>query len=93
MKKLIAAVLLALVVGCSTSASKMVLISPGMTRADVIANLGTPVSTGFQDGFEFLYFKLAENVSDYSHSFWGGQPYFVKLKDGKVVAYGRQGSS
>ncbi len=90
MRKLFAFALLIFVVGCSTSASKVSLLTPGMSRGDVIAALGTPVSTGYQDGFEFLYFKLAENVSDYSYSFLGGQPYYVKLKDGKVVAYGRQ---
>ncbi len=70
MKKLFALILLLLVVGCSTSASRVTLLTPGMARADVIAALGTPVSTGYEDGFEVLYFKLAENMSDYSHSFW-----------------------
>jgi hypothetical protein len=45
------------------------------------------------DGNEVLYYKMAESVSDYSHSFRGGQPYYVKLKDGKVESYGRQGEA
>ena len=68
-------------------------IRPGMTRAEVIQALGNPVSTGMNEGSEVLYYKMAENVSDYSHSFWGGQPYYVKLKDGKVESYGRQGET
>lgn len=79
--------------GCSTPARRMNEIQVGMTRADVLSVLGQPISKGVDGDSEILYYKLAENISDYSHSFWGGQPYYVKITDGKVAAYGRQGAS
>lgn len=80
-----------LLVGCAftNTARKMNALSLGMTKADVIDSLGSPASTSATEGVEFLNYSFPENDSDAMYGI--ARPYFVKLKDGKVVAYGKRG--
>src|SRR6266850_1792597 len=61
--------------------AKMSSISPGMSKADVIRQLGEPKSVGGGGGVEVLHF-----VED--RGWWQFDYYFVRLVDGKVESYG-----
>ena len=76
-------VLSLLMIGCSSS-KKINQISIGMTRDQVIEQMGKPNSTSAKDDVEYLNYKLA------SGSFFRDD-YYVRLVDGQVDAYGRSG--
>lgn len=77
-----------LLIGCATS-HKMNSVSVGMTKRQVMEALGPPVSTSATQGVEYLNYRFSE-TSD--HAFYGvTTPYFVRIIDGKVDAYGRLG--
>ena len=77
-----------LLLGCAT-AQNMNRVRVGMTKADVIAAMGTPVSVSAQEGTEYLNFKLSETGDD---AFRGWTtPYFVRIVNGRVDAFGRHG--
>lgn len=60
-----------------------------MTKAEVIKVMGNPVSTSAISGVEYLSYALFENFDD---AFMGiTSPYFVRIIDGKVDAFGRHG--
>ena len=83
MKKTIA--LLSLVLFLASCAhftgAKMSRVSPGMSKADVIRQLGEPKSVGGASNVEVLHY-----VED--KSWWQFDYYFVRLVDGKVESYG-----
>jgi hypothetical protein len=84
----LAFILTALIVGCATS-HKMNEISLGMTKQQVIEKLGPPVSTSATSGVEYLNYRFSE-TSD--HAYYGiTTPYYVRIVDGKVDAFGRRG--
>ena len=73
-----------LIAGCAT-APKMNQITVGMTKQQVIEVLGQPASTSAKPNVEYLSYRL-------SHQFWGYEhPYFIRLINGRVDAYGRLG--
>ncbi|MFZ0134723.1 MAG: hypothetical protein WAK95_19465 [Desulfobacterales bacterium] len=75
---------LVLLLGCAGSAKKMNNLQVGMTRADVIEALGPPDSTSANLYVEYLkYGACAEGLFS--------TPYYVRLQDGIVTAYGRYG--
>ncbi|MFZ0242645.1 MAG: hypothetical protein WAL90_13445 [Desulfobacterales bacterium] len=75
---------LVLLWGCAGSAKKMNNLQVGMTRADVIEALGPPDSTSANLYVEYLkYGFCSEGLIS--------APYYVKLQDGIVTAYGRYG--
>jgi hypothetical protein len=86
---LLLACMLTLIVGCAhgTALNK---ISVGMTKAQVIEELGEPASVAAQNGMEVLRYDLWKD-------FWQRSPgdykseFFVKLVGGKVQSYGRMG--
>jgi len=65
-------------------------ISVGMTKAQVIEELGEPTSVAAQNGMEVMRYDLWKD-------FWQRSPgnykseFFVKLAGGKVQSYGRMG--
>ena len=63
-------------------------LSVGMTKAEVISLLGTPIGFGGDGNKEYLNYSYHENL-------FGREPvpYTVVLQDGKVVSYGRQGQT
>jgi len=65
--------------------SRMARISPGMKKADVIRQLGSPKGTGGHDNVEILHYQ--EDMGG-----WRWNYYFVRLVDGKVESYGPENS-
>lgn len=65
--------------GCATKRmlARMNKIELGMTKAEVVNIMGKPLATAAHENEQYLYFR--------SHK------YFVRLTDGKVDAYGREG--
>ena len=84
MKRAFAMILMALLIlGCAT-AGKMNKVQLGMTKEDVIGVLGKPNSASAMDNVMYLkyrFYKEGVLLED----------YYVKLKDGKVEAYGLVG--
>ena len=76
-----------LATGCVGNASKLNSVSIGMTKQDVISALGSPSSTSAKEGVEYLnyHFRDTELFT------LSGQPYFVRITNGKVDSYGRLG--
>lgn len=75
--------------GCATGfgahSSKMNRVSLGMTKPQVIEALGEPQSTRAQGIAEYLTYNMFEVA------FGPYVPYFVRLINGKVEAYGKLG--
>jgi outer membrane protein assembly factor BamE (lipoprotein component of BamABCDE complex) len=81
-------VVLLLAGGCATS-HRMNSVSLGMTKQQVVEALGVPVSTSATQGVEYLNYRFSETPD---HAYYGvTTPYFVRIVDGKVEAYGRRG--
>jgi hypothetical protein len=60
-----------------------------MSKSEVIAVMGNPVSSSATGGSEYLNYKLSETDDD---AFIGlTTPYYVRLVGGKVDSYGRIG--
>lgn len=75
-----------LLAGCVKMAREINVISLGMTKQEVISRLGDPVSISATEGREYLNYRFLEQGED-----WETSPYYVRLANGKVDAYGRQG--
>ena len=84
MKRAFALIFMGIVFFGCTSAVKMNDVRLGMTTAEVIDVLGKPNSTSAMDDIVFLKYRLYNKsvVSD---------DFYVKLKGGKVEAYGQVG--
>jgi major membrane immunogen (membrane-anchored lipoprotein) len=77
-----------LLAGCANS-GKINAVQTGMTREQVEAVMGKPVSTSSQGNLTYLNYKLAETSKDAQ---WGREtPYYVRLQGGKVESFGRTG--
>ena len=88
MRLLIGIFVAVMLVGCATS-GKINTVSLGMTKSEVIAAMGDPVSVSAQAGAEYLNYKLSETDDD---AFRGWTtPYYVRLVNGIVESYGRMG--
>ena len=60
-------------------------LSIGMTKAEVIAIMGSPVSVSADAAEEhFIYKRMKHAISEWPRT------YVVTFKDGKVVKYGEQ---
>jgi hypothetical protein len=89
MVKFLSSLLLVALIGCS-STQKMNNISLGMSKAEVIAVMGSPNSSaGYDGGVEVLKYSLAKNLDEVM--LYTASEYFIQLKDGKVTKYGRMG--
>ncbi|MGA7876340.1 MAG: hypothetical protein WCA08_11820 [Desulfoferrobacter sp.] len=84
MKKLLTVALFVLfTLGCASS-SRMNNVNIGMTKQEVITAAGKPTSTSAKGDVEYLNYRL----------YRGGlmtEDYYVRLKEGKVNAFGRAG--
>lgn len=88
MKVMCLILLASIVVGCATS-GKINGLQIGMTRDEVVAIMGDPVSVSATDGVDYLNYKLSETDDD---AFRGWTtPYYVRLVNGKVDSFGRTG--
>ena len=86
MRILIPVAMALMLIGCATS-GKINAVQLDMTKAEVIAVMGEPVSVSAQGGAEYLNYKLSETDDD---AYYGiTSPYYVRLIDGKVESYGR----
>ena len=78
--------------GCVSTAHKMNEVSVGMTKAEVVAKLGNPDSTRANQGAEYLIYRLRDHIEiDPIKAQNAGEEYFVRLKEGRVEAYGKVG--
>ena len=88
MNKIILIILLSciFIFSCAT-AGRMNKIQAGMTRTQVIDTLGEPNSSAGTGREEHLVYRL------YEYDAWSGgyERFFVRLIDGKVSSYGKQG--
>jgi outer membrane protein assembly factor BamE (lipoprotein component of BamABCDE complex) len=89
MKKLLLIILPLFLLSCVATAHKINNISLGMTKAEVIEIMGAPMSTSATEGVEYLHYDLYETKE--AAQFKHGRPYFVRIVDGAVNAYGRRG--
>ena len=76
-----------LLCGCATP-DRMNRLSIGMTKAEVIDQLGSPDSSAGQGNAEVLKYQLG-NDHPLTHRGW--ETYFVRLVSGKVESYGKMG--
>jgi hypothetical protein len=70
--------------GCAGSSKKMNQLKLGMTKKEVIENIGEPTSSSAKKNTEYLNYHLTT----------GGfytNVYYVRLLDGKVDAFGQAG--
>ncbi len=84
--KFIILALTVVVAGCMTSSKQLNKVHLGMSEAEVIKILGEPKSMAENHDGKTLYYSLAELGV-------GNEPYSVKLVDGKVDSYGRDGGT
>src|SRR5579872_3800338 len=71
--------------GCASVSSDLNKINLGMSRNQVVHQLGQPHSVGAEQNVVILtYFMRRENMG-------GMQAYIVKLVNGQVVMYGEKG--
>ena len=81
---------LVVLLACScVTARVMNRISPGMRRQQVIRALGQPDSVSDDGETEYLSYRFPETGTEWWLSV--ERFYFVRLVDGRVDAYGRQG--
>ena len=76
--------LLIIAVAACASARRTERLRVGMTKADVVASMGRPVSFGADKQSEVMYYRLVEG-----HLGADVRTYFVRLVDGKVDSFGR----
>jgi len=81
-------VLLMVLCSCAKPASRMVALSIGMTKEEVITAVGKPTSVEYSEGVEYLYFAVTELPLNTNIS-----RYVVVLFDGKVTSYGIQSNT
>ncbi len=79
--------ILILFCGCAT-AHKITRVNLGMTKNEVIKVLGMPVDAKAKVNTEYLYYQFSETGFDALRNNY--TPYFVKLVNGKVDAFGRK---
>jgi len=94
MKKLLTVLLCLGFVGCATltPSVNMNSISLGMTKAEVIKNLGNPASVSAKTDMEYLKYSGQPCVQDPNCTFNSFcTEYYVRLVNGKVESYGKVG--
>ena len=99
MKKILAVLLCLGLVGCAmlpATVPNLNGVSLGMTKAEVIQNVGVPESASAQGNVEYLKYictggfnSRISNGACYDRG--GAVEYFVRLVNGKVESYGKVG--
>ena len=84
----ILAAVFTVVAGCAT-AHKINNVQVGMTKEQVMTTMGKPASVSAKGGVEYLNYSLSET----DDQAWYGitVPYYVRLVNGVVDAFGRMG--
>lgn len=84
MKKLLTLAFLTMfTLGCASS-NKINNVNLGMTRQETVAVMGEPSSTSAKGDVEYLNYRLSKGL-------FMVDDYYVRLKQGKVDAFGRAG--
>lgn len=78
-----------LLAGCAT-AYKLNDVSVGMTKPDVVERLGPLAATSAEGDMEVLHYWFHERGGFWDVYFGYRTPYFVRLRAGKVVQFGRE---
>jgi len=80
-------------VGCMAmifgTADQLNKVSVGMTRQEVIQTLGEPKSISARGDLEYLQYRWVKTVVAADANF--PEDYFVAIKDGRVLSYGKKG--
>jgi outer membrane protein assembly factor BamE (lipoprotein component of BamABCDE complex) len=79
------ALIFALFLGCTSAQKNMNRLSIGMSKSEVIDVMGHPLSTSANQSTEYMIYRSANAGQG-----WYGR-HFVRIVDGKVDAFGRQG--
>lgn len=84
--KITLVLLLCLVISGCFLATKMNLLSVGMSKQEVLKTVGYPHSSKADNNTEILEYRFRPDM-------WSSYPdtYWVVLQDGKVIKYGRAG--
>jgi hypothetical protein len=100
MKKIIIMLMLVLLTNCATT-KEVNTVSLGMTKAEVLRIMGTPRGVSAIEGVEYLEYHLWRGYGvgsewaeapRWERNFWDPvEIFFVRLKEGKVDAYGKKG--
>lgn len=77
---------MAMVFGTADQLNKL---SIGMTRQEVIQALGEPKSTSSKGDLEYLQYRWVKTVIAADGNF--PEDYFVAVKNGRVLSYGKKG--
>ena len=85
MKNIIYVAVLIFLTACGTSANKLSMLSPGMSKESVVNTLGMPESVSAQGGNEVFIYTLSNS---WNSPLWN-EKYFVYFFNGKVVRYGK----
>lgn len=91
MRMLATLVALATITACATSPNALQRVSVGMSKADVVQAIGKPDEVAAQRGVEYLKYKWHDVTRELTDPRYGGEFFFVRLVDGRVEAYGREG--
>lgn len=83
MKKVILGLILLILTACSSVPTNFNKLALGMSREKVISLMGNPDSISAMEGVEYLTYQTAANRFNL--------PYFVRIIDGKVNAFGQKG--
>ncbi len=77
--------------GCVTSSKDLAKIGPGMSKQEVVQILGTPASVSSHERHELLRYQLSGRMAPIlnPNGYQFAEGYTVQLKNGKVIAYGR----
>src|SRR5437773_12349482 len=90
MKKLVILLGFVLILTSCASAefkgSKMIRVSTGLSKAEVVRAVGEPSGVGGSGNVEVLHYR--EDMGWYRFKY-----YFVRLVDGKVESYGPEGNN
>ncbi len=90
MRLLISLLCFVALVGCAT-AGKMSNMQIGMTKDEIIEIMGHPTSISAKDNTEYLNYELYDKSYSVVTGTYSSTPYFVRLINGKVDAFGREG--
>lgn len=90
MREYLLVILFVFLVGCTGTTARLNRISLGMTKMEVIQEIGRPDSVSAKDNTEYLVYYWATPKQIFGDE--NNLPeYYIKLVDGKVESYGKKG--
>jgi hypothetical protein len=90
MLKIVVIFLSVLLVGCTGTTAKLNKVSIGMTKSEVVRQIGRPDSVSAKGSAEYLIYYWATPKQIFADE--NNLPeYYIRLVDGKVESYGKMG--